>query len=101
MPRARAAPPPDPVEWAQRQQNTIGQRCSLCQQPDIAKFCRGVILYWASGKARPNSISWLKIANQVRASFGTRTHWVSCRNHFRDHEPDVWERLDKYLRGPF
>ena len=92
--------PPDPVEWAKRQENIIGRRCSLCAQPDIAKFCRGVIHFWAAGKARPNSISWPKIANQVRASFGTRTHWASVRNHFKDHEPDVWERLDKYLRGP-
>lgn len=89
----------DPVSWARCQVYTVGRACTLCANEPINEFCTAIVKEWASTRVKPWNLSWPKIALKVRDMFGTRTHWISIRNHYRDHNPALYRKLERRRRG--
>jgi len=87
----------DPVAWARSQRSTIGRPCTLCLSHALGKWVRLAVEEWASGRTAINGMSWPKVAAGLRATYGTKTVWESVRRHVREHEPHLWDKLQKHL----
>ena len=89
------------ARWALEQTYTVGRKCSICTNLKILKRCNEIVDAWVDPAIikNPLSISWVKIADAIKEEFGTNTHWMSVRTHFRIHDPERNDRVEKRRRG--